>query len=47
VGIQAGKDEALMQGDLRQITIWAIGGLAVLGVIYYLLVHRFTRKGAK
>src|SRR5205085_6981662 len=33
VGIQAGKDEALMNGDLRRITIWAIGGLAVLGVI--------------
>jgi membrane protein DedA with SNARE-associated domain len=47
VGIQAGKDEALMNGDLRQITIWGIGGLAVLGVIYYLLVHRFTRKTAK
>jgi membrane protein DedA with SNARE-associated domain len=47
VGIQAGKDEALMKGDLRQITIWAIGGLAVLGVIYYFLVHRFTRRNAK
>jgi membrane protein DedA with SNARE-associated domain len=47
VGIQAGKDEALMRGDLRQITIWTIGALAVLGVIYYFFVHRFTRSAAK
>ncbi len=47
VGIQAGKDEALMRGDLRQITIWSIGALAVLGAIYYLFVHRFTRRSAK
>lgn len=47
VGIQAGKDEALMNGELHRITIWAIGALAVLGVIYYFFVHRFTRKPAK
>ena len=47
VGIQAGKDEALMSGDLRQITFWAAGALAVLGVIYYFLVHRFTRAPGK
>src|SRR3954470_6199530 len=43
VGIQAGKDEALMNGELHRITIWAIGALVVLGVIYYFFVHRFTR----
>ena len=43
VGIQAGKDQALMNGDLRQITLWAVGALAVLGVIYYFFVHRYTR----
>lgn len=47
VGIQAGKDEALMRGELRQITLWGVGALAVLGVIYYLFVHRFTRGKAK
>ncbi len=47
VGIQAGKDEALMNGELHRITYWAIGALAVLGVIYYFLVHRFMRKQAK
>ena len=47
VGIQAGKDDALMRGELRQITLWAVGGLAVLGVIYYFFVHRFTRRPAR
>jgi len=47
VGIEAGKDEALMNGDLHRITLWAVGALAVLGVIYYFLVHRFTRGSAK
>ena len=44
VGIQAGKDAALMNGELHRITIWAVGALAVLGVIYYFFVHRFTRE---
>ena len=47
VGLQAGKDAALMKGDLRQVTIWAVGALAVLGTIYYFFVHRFTRTPAK
>lgn len=47
VGIQAGKDKALMNGELHRITLWAVGALAVLGVIYYFFVHRFTRKQAK
>jgi len=47
VGIQAGKDAALMSGDLRQITLWVTGALIVLGTIYYFLVHRFTRGPAK
>jgi len=40
VGIKAGQDEALMNGELRQITIWAVGGLLVLGAIYWTFVHR-------
>jgi membrane protein DedA with SNARE-associated domain len=40
VGVQAGQDEALMNGEMRQITIWAVGALAVLGAIYYAFVHR-------
>jgi membrane protein DedA with SNARE-associated domain len=44
VGIQAGKDEALMKGELHRITLWAIGALVILGAIYYVFVHRVTRK---
>ena len=44
VGIQAGKDEALMRGELHQVTLWGLSALAVLAVIYYFFVHRFTRE---
>lgn len=44
VGLQAGKDEALMRGELHQVTLWAVGALAVLGAIYYFFVHRYTRE---
>ncbi|MGA3008092.1 MAG: DedA family protein [Opitutaceae bacterium] len=40
VGLQAGKDEALMRGELHEITLWVAGALAVLGAIYYFFVHR-------
>ncbi len=46
VGVKAGQDEALMKGELHRIAIWLIGALAVLGAIYYVFVHRFTRKKA-
>ena len=47
VGIQAGKDAALMRGELHQVTLWAVGALAVLGVIYYFFVHRVTREPSR
>ncbi len=47
VGIQAGKDDALMRGELHRVTLWAVGALIVLGTIYYFFVHRLTRKPAK
>jgi hypothetical protein len=34
-----------MQGELHRFTIWVIGAVIVLGVIYYFLVHRFMRGG--
>ena len=40
LGVKAGQDEALMNGELHAITLWAVGVLAVLGVVYYLFVHR-------
>ncbi|HVU24300.1 MAG TPA: DedA family protein [Opitutus sp.] len=47
VGIKAGQDEALMRGEMKSITLWAIGGLAALGAIYYLFVHRHMRSAKK
>jgi len=43
IGIMAGKDEKLMQGELHQITIWLLGATVVLGLMYYFLVHRFMK----
>ncbi len=40
VGIKAGQDEALMHGEMRQMTIWAVGAVVILGAIYYVAVHR-------
>jgi len=46
VGVQAGQDEALMRGEMKQITLWAVGGLAVLGGIYWAFVHRKLKSPA-
>lgn len=43
IGVKAGQDAALMQGDLHRITLWFVGALAVLGVLYWALVHRYMR----
>ena len=47
VGIKAGQDEALMRGEMKSITIWAIGGLVILGSIYYVFVHRHMQSAKK
>lgn len=47
IGIKAGQNHALMQGEVKTITLWALVGLAVLGAIYYLFVHRVSRAEAK
>ena len=47
LGIKAGQDEALMNGELHAIKYWAIGILAVLGVIYYFFVHRQMQAAKK
>ncbi|PTU32542.1 DedA family protein [Stenotrophobium rhamnosiphilum] len=44
IGVHAGQDEALMRGDLHQITLWIIVGAAILGALYYFLVHRAMKK---
>lgn len=47
LGIQAGKDEALMHGELHRITLWAVGAFLVLGTIYYFFVHRQMKAAPK
>ena len=47
LGIKAGQNEALMKGELHAITLWAIGILAVLGVVYYFFVHRHMQAAKK
>ncbi|MBS0662284.1 MAG: DedA family protein [Verrucomicrobia bacterium] len=47
VGIEAGKNEALMRGEMKTITLWAVGAVAILGGIYYLFVHRYSRQELK
>jgi membrane protein DedA with SNARE-associated domain len=44
LGVQAGQNEALMQGELHQITLWVIGGVVVLGTLYYFMVHRAMKQ---
>jgi membrane protein DedA with SNARE-associated domain len=46
VAIQAGKNQALMRGELKSVTEWLLGALIVFAAIYYLLVHRIARKRA-
>lgn len=44
VGVAAGADQALMAGDLHRVTLWLAGAVAVLGVLYWLFVHRHMRR---
>lgn len=43
VGVAAGADRALLAGDMRHVTLWLAGGVALLGVLYYAFVHRHMR----
>ena len=43
LGVTAGQDQALLAGDLRQITLWGGGLLLFLGTLYYVFVHRHMR----
>jgi len=46
VGVMAGNDESLMRGELHRVTLWVVGAWAVLGAMYYFLVHRFMKSDA-
>ena len=43
LGVTAGQDQALLNGDLHRITLWGGGVLVVLGALYYVFVHRHMR----
>jgi membrane protein DedA with SNARE-associated domain len=47
VGVTAGNDPGILKGDMHRITLWLFGAVAVLGLLYYFLVHRFMMKPAK
>jgi membrane protein DedA with SNARE-associated domain len=47
LGVTAGQDQALLDGDLRRITLWGGGVLMVLGTIYYVFVHRHMRAAGR
>jgi membrane protein DedA with SNARE-associated domain len=46
ISFVAGKDERLMHGEIREVTIWAAGAAVILGGAYYFLVYRMSRKKA-
>ena len=43
LGVKMGQDERLMKGEMHRLTLWVVGVLAVLGVMYYFLVHRYMK----
>ncbi|HUD48267.1 MAG TPA: DedA family protein [Candidatus Baltobacteraceae bacterium] len=48
VGVAAGNDPKLLQGDLHHVALWLTGAVLVLGSLYYFLVHRhFTTDPKK
>jgi len=44
VGVAAGRDEALLAGDLHRITLWIGAGVAILAALYLLFVRRPMRE---
>jgi membrane protein DedA with SNARE-associated domain len=44
VGVTAGSDRKLMEGNLHSITLWVGGLMLFLGALYYFFVHRQMRR---
>ena len=44
IGVTAGKDTALMQGNLHRVTLWGVGLMAFLWGLYWWFVHRHMRR---
>jgi membrane protein DedA with SNARE-associated domain len=47
VGIRAGADEQLMNGEMHRVTLWLGSAMLVLGGMYYVFVHRQMRGKAE
>jgi membrane protein DedA with SNARE-associated domain len=43
VGVTAGQDAALMRGDVHALSLWVGGGSLLLGLMYWLFVHRHMK----
>ena len=39
----AGKDQALMHGEIKEVTLWLAGACVALWAVYYFAVHRLAR----
>jgi membrane protein DedA with SNARE-associated domain len=46
VGVTAGHDPALVAGNLKHVSVWILGILLILALVYWILVHRFMRHTA-
>lgn len=46
LSVKAHNDEALMRGEIHQVTLWLIGAFLVLGGIYYAFVYRQMKKAS-
>lgn len=44
LGIKMGQDQQLMRGELHRISLWLGGAVLVLGIMYYLFVHRQMKR---
>ena len=45
IGVKAGNDEKLMQGEMHAVTLWLGGAMLALGGLYYFFVHRHMKAG--
>ncbi len=43
LGITAGEDQQLLEGDYKRMSLWLGGIVLVLGAMYYFLVHRYMK----
>jgi membrane protein DedA with SNARE-associated domain len=44
VGVKAGQDQKLMQGEMRHVVLWLGGAALALGGLYYFFVHRHLKQ---